>query len=936
MVCLKADGIIALKSAARWLTLVVSTMAIVSGLSGCGLDSDADLVAEAKTALAKNDKKTATIHLKAALQKNPQSGEARFLLGEVLFQSGNPAGAAVELEKSREAKFEEARVLPLLAKAYLVSGQAKKVISSLDGVRLTDRKVMAELHAVTAAAFISQGSLEKGLASVEAALQQDPKSAAAKLLKTRLIAGRGAFADAIVTLDGLLADEPKNVEALVLKAELLWLGTGDIESAHKTLQEALVISPRDIAANASLIRLYLEKRDFEGFKAQVANLKKADPNHPETRFYEVQMALVAGDIATAREGVRQLMRITPDNPYALQLAGAVEAKAGGLVLAELYLGKALGQIPGLHLARRQLAQVYLRTGQAPKALTTLQPLLVSESPGAEALALAAEAHQQQGDLDKAEKFYTLAAKADPADARIRTELALSQVSKGNWASGFAQLESLAASDSSTYADLALINAYMRRNDIEAALKSVVRLQAKLAGQPLPHLLHGQILSRRNDPKGARASYEKAVALDRAYLPAIAALALLDLAEQQPSVALKRYEALMALDPNNSRAALAAAELRLVLGAKPEEIQALLLDVIKSNPTEAAPRLALVDLLINQRRAKAALDAAQQAAAALPGDPSVMDALGRAQLASGDVQQAVSTFRKNAVAQSGMVEPQLRLAEAYVVAQDLPSAMQTLRKALEISPKHVTVQRLLVNLAMRQKHADEALGIARVVQKQRPSEPVGFILEGEIHLAQRATDPAIAAFRAALARDKSTAMATRLHAVYSLADRPADAERFAEGWLKEYPKDAAFLFHLGSVAMEKKDYVRAEARYREVLTQSPDNGASLNNLAWLLIKEGKPGALPLAERAQQLLPQQASVLDTLAMAHAAEKQWTKAIDWQRKAIAAAPGVASYRLSLAKLLIDSGNKTEAKAELQKLEALGAKFAEQAEVARMLSSL
>jgi predicted Zn-dependent protease len=78
------------------------------------------------------------------------------------------------------------------------------------------------------------------------------------------------------------------------------------------------------------------------------------------------------------------------------------------------------------------------------------------------------------------------------------------------------------------------------------------------------------------------------------------------------------------------------------------------------------------------------------------------------------------------------------------------------------------------------------------------------------------------------------------------------------------------------------------------------------------------------------------MDTLALALAAEGQLPKAIEWQRKAIAKSPDDAFYKLNLAKLLIKSGDKIAARAELANLAKLGGKFAGQAEVSELMKTL
>ena len=167
-------------------------------------------------------------------------------------------------------------------------------------------------------------------------------------------------------------------------------------------------------------------------------------------------------------------------------------------------------------------------------------------------------------------------------------------------------------------------------------------------------------------------------------------------------------------------------------------------------------------------------------------------------------------------------------------------------------------------------------------------------------------------------------------------KTADAERLSADWLKAHPKDGAFLYYLGDQALARNELAAAEARYRAVLEVQPDNALALNNVAWLLSKQGKPGALALAEKANQLLPDRAPLLDTLSLAQESENQLPKAIDTQKRAIAADPKDLNLPLRLARLYIKSGDKDRARAELEALARQGDKFAGQAEVAALLKTL
>jgi predicted Zn-dependent protease len=77
------------------------------------------------------------------------------------------------------------------------------------------------------------------------------------------------------------------------------------------------------------------------------------------------------------------------------------------------------------------------------------------------------------------------------------------------------------------------------------------------------------------------------------------------------------------------------------------------------------------------------------------------------------------------------------------------------------------------------------------------------------------------------------------------------------------------------------------------------------------------------------------MDTLAFALAAEGKLPKALEMQRQAVAAAPDQPNFKLQLAKLLLQSGDKAGARAELSSLAALGNKYPRQAEVAEMVKA-
>jgi Tfp pilus assembly protein PilF len=170
----------------------------------------------------------------------------------------------------------------------------------------------------------------------------------------------------------------------------------------------------------------------------------------------------------------------------------------------------------------------------------------------------------------------------------------------------------------------------------------------------------------------------------------------------------------------------------------------------------------------------------------------------------------------------------------------------------------------------------------------------------------------------------------------MGGKTADADRAAAEWLKAHPKDTTFMYHLGDQAAATKDWPRAEAQCRAVLAQQPRHAAAMNNIAWLLATQHKPGAVAMAEQALAILPDRSTMLDTLAFAQESENQLDKAVDTQKRAVELEPRNPMLRLRLAQLHIKKGNRSDARDLLQALALLGPSFGAQAEVAGLLKTL
>ena len=903
-------------------------------LAGCG-EKPEGLVAAAKESLAKHDRNAAIIHLKNALQINPDLGEARLLLGKSQLEAGEIVAAERDLRKARELKMPDEQVVPPLARALLARGAVKEVIDEFGNADVPTPEARADLATTVAQAQMATGNLDAARAGFAAALQAVPGYPPALLGEARVTAAGNDLPAAMAMVDKALAASPTLVEGWVLKGDIA-TGQRQLDDAAAAYRKALELRHDNVVAHSKLAMTLLQQGKLADANAQVDALDKVAPKHPQTLYLRALLAFREKNFPAAREAIQQQLRAAPDNLQGLVLEGNIEFQLGSYSQAETSLRKALARAPNLRLARMVLVNTYLRSGQPVKALDALPPLLDDGEPTPEVLMLAGEVQMRNGNPKEAERLFAKASALDPTDATKRTAVAVMHVRSGEVDRGMKELEEAAAVDTGVRADLALISAYARQRKFDAALKAIDDLEKKQPDKPLAHDLRGGIYADKGDLAAARRSFERAAQLDPMDFPAAASLARLDLADRKPEEARKRFEALLAKDPKNVRALLALAELRAQTGGTEDEVAGLIGRAVSADATSVAARLVLISHYLRNKEPKKAVQAAQEALAVMPDRAELLDASGQAQLAAGDANQAVSAFGKLVQARPSVPEAYVRLASAQIAAKDPDSAAQSLKKALSLRPDMVNAQQMLVKLDMESGREADAFAVAREIQKQRPKQSIGYVLEGDINVAKKAWPQAIAAYRNGLKNAGTYDLVIRLDAVLRYSGNVAEADKTLNAWLRDHPNDREIRMYLAEAALGKKDWPVSAARYKEVLAFKPDDVLALNNLAYVAGQMKDPKALEYAEKAVKLAPGNAAVLDTYGMLLVDKGDSRRGVEYMQRATELAPASNGIRLNYARALIKDGQKPAAKKELETLAKLGDRFPEQAEVAKLMQGL
>ncbi len=154
---------------------------------------------------------------------------------------------------------------------------------------------------------------------------------------------------------------------------------------------------------------------------------------------------------------------------------------------------------------------------------------------------------------------------------------------------------------------------------------------------------------------------------------------------------------------------------------------------------------------------------------------------------------------------------------------------------------------------------------------------------------------------------------------------AAASRREADLLKRTGGPAEAFLSLAVLTESSGDPAAAEAAYRDALRRDPNQRIAQNNLAMLLARQDKnlPEALSLAQQAAKGEHRQiASFRDTLAFVHLRMKEYTAAAESVGRSVGRArqqdPRDPRHLVRAAQILVESGKLTEARRQLQEIEA------------------
>lgn len=914
--------------------LEISLVVVCSaGLVNCGGESSQALLSHAKSSLKAGDKKAAVIHLKSAIQKDENNAEARFELARIQMQQGDYASAEKELRRARTAGMSVEQINPLLAQAMLRQREFQRVLDEIP-VPEEDNPTHIRITVAHANAQLGLGQIEDARKTLEPLLQKNAEDAELQLTLARLAVLDKKLDAALQHLQLAATKDPNNLDVWLFKGDLL-RAQGKQREAILAYQNALKVDPHYPAVRLVLADIAIQENRLRDAKKDVALVLKEHPNNLLARYTQAVIDYREKKYTAARDQLTEVIKSAPNYLPALFLNGAVEYALGNMQTAEAYLNKVVKAVPNHIPAIRLLAAAQLRLGRATDASKTLQPALQIATQDVGVHIVAGEIALAQKAYPEAAEHFAAAAKINPDNAAIHTQLGFTRLAMGD-ARAMTDLQAAAQIEGGEgRANALIILTQLKNKQYDAALATIASLEKNRISNPIFYTYRGVAYLGKKDKTRARESFQQALQVDPVFFPAAASLAQMELQDNQPALARKHFENILKAKPGHLKAMLALADLSLL--AKDERTYIDWLKKAAASNTQAIePRILMARYLLAKGQASQAAAMAREAVNIQSNHAAALDMLGNTQYAGQDFENAQVTYRKLVDLNPDQPALRLKLAQVQNALKRSEEARKTLDEAIRVQPDLIAAHYMLGNLDIQAARYEDALKRAQQIQQKAPNSPLGWLLEGDAASAGKQYPAAVQAYQRAHKIQPSSDTLLRLSSALNRAGRAAESEAKLSAWLETYPRDIKMRLYLAENLIARNQTQAAAAQYLILNQQIPNNFVVLNNLASMLSELNDKRALTFAEQAYKLKPNHPAVMDTLGWLLVQQGQAARGIKLLKESLSLAPDAGDTHYHLAAAFNMIGDKARARSELERLLARGVTFSQQEQARALLAQL
>jgi tetratricopeptide (TPR) repeat protein len=645
---------------------------------------------------------------------------------------------------------------------------------------------------------------------------------------------------------------------------MAFLALGDYHQGVEALRKTLLLDPKHAGAQVQLSRLMVMTNDpalLADARVRLQSLLTSGQEDPDALQVLALSELKLGNPEEAVPHLESALATAPKNLQVAAMLAQAKLSENDTKGAEEVLKKAVASLPQSADAAIALGRLYMGLKRYPEAEEQFRRAISLD--GKSGTALLSLAILQNGTGKKSEAEQTLRVLAGLPNPESKAVLGLFLFENGRQEEAVKEFESI-------------VNAFP--DNRPARTRLVAAYNAMNRGADAQRVLDSAL---KKNPKDSDALVQRAELL--------IAAGKFDLAENDLNQVLR-------LQSNSAEAHYVVARLYLARGSKDRYRQELqkALDI---NPYLEPVRRDLAQVLISINQAKAALDVIGQAPESQRGDIVLITQRNWANWTLGDLA-AMRKGIDQGLAVKRSTELLIQDGVWRLRSGSPETARASLEEALKLDPSDIGALRVLKDTYGRKQLPAAIARIKELAAMQPKSAPVQEFL-ATLLIANGNRQEARAAMVAAKAADPQSQRADFLLVqVDALDGKWDDARTTLQGVLARH-EDATARLWLGNVEELNGKHAAALEQYRKAVAADPNNPKALNNLAYLLLIEGKNKneALKYAQQAVEMSPDDLSSKDTLGWVLYQAGSYSMAVKHLEAAAKGQDVIPKYHLAMA---------------------------------------
>jgi putative PEP-CTERM system TPR-repeat lipoprotein len=890
-------------------------------------------IQRATDAIAESEYSAATIELKNALRQDPNSVQARWLLGKVYLDSGDVLSASKELQQALDLGWPPEDIQPAMAQALLTQ-EDFEAVGKLDADGLT-ANAQASLFGLQAQAALALGDSWEAEALIDRALILKPEDLEVLIAKARLLDSKDDTDGALAVVDQILVIDPERGDAWSLKAGTL-TKEGDYKAALAAYNKAIKLKRDNAGELFKRALLKMQMGDFKAAQKDARALMSKKAKHPGANYVQGLLHYEAGNYDAAIASLSITEPAFKQYPLSMFFLASANFKKGNMDLATNQAKRFYKMSPENVPGRKLLAVIRLQQGDYASVQQLLQPVLDGAPEDIDALNLVSNALLKEG---KTSEAITLLAKVaelqpDSAEAKVRLGAGMLMGGKGDDAVQPIQT-AIDLAPNLPMADILLVLNHVEKEDFPAAIAAAKDYQRRNPDTAAAYNLLGRVYQQAGKPQPARKAFQSALALDSADPGANFYLAQMALADNDIATARGHYKAILKSRKDSPQVHLQLAALDAREGKETSMVDHLETAMAEA-PTAIEPRVILARFYLARGQPDKVAPLFTDLIAQQQKTPEVLRLMALAQLATKDTSAA--QFSLEQLLESTGDSAKIRHLMAMVAAEEgnEERTVEALRRALALDedylPSRIALAKILFTSSESTEFDQHMEKLAALV----PENNDVLLLQAAAADRRGDMDTAIILSEKAFVLAPSGSALIALTSYEEAAGKRGSALKRFSSWLDKNSGDIPVRLAYASTLMSDGQEPQSTTQYAIILQAAPNNLTALNNQAWMLRDKEPAQSLEYARKAATLAPNSAAVMDTLAVVEYLNGKYEQAQRNILRALKAAPDDPSMRYHSAMIAVAMNDKTTARVTLKKLLAANKDFPELAEAKALQAKL